>query len=78
MDILSDPQNNKHEMKKRDVSRRNAAIGLDNSITPQQLALQKLFSEPELLPEGAQLIGTCLIVKKERTADGQIEHYKPG
>ena len=34
------------------------------------------FNEPVLLPEGPQLIGTRLIFKKKRTADGQIEHYK--
>ena len=42
----------------------------------QQLVRLKIFNEPMVLPDGAQLLGTCLIFKKKRTADGHIERYK--
>ena len=57
--VLPDPQNYKQAMKQPDVSKWIEAIGLEL----QQLARLKVFSEPVLLPEGDQLIGTRLIFK---------------
>ena len=64
--ILPYPQNYTQAMKQPDASKWTEAIGLEL----QQLVRLKIFSEPVLLPEGAQLIGTRLIFKKKRTADG--------
>ena len=70
--VLPDPHNYKNTIKPPESSEWTEAI--ESEL--QQIVRIKVFNKPVLLPEGDQLVGTRLILKMTRDADGEIEYYE--